>query len=59
MLVLLVISELDLDLEGSKLDGVLQSHGMRPFQDCLLCLFIQQVELDWIPDAKYNEYVIY
>ena len=59
VLVLLVISELDLNLESSKLDGVLQPDRMRPFQNCLLCLFIQQVELDWIPDIiNNNKFVI-
>ena len=52
VLVLLVISELDLDLEGSKLDGILQPNRMSTFQDCFLCLLIQQVELDRIPDTK-------
>ena len=53
VLVLLVVSKLDLDLESRKLDGVLQPHRMRPFQNCLLCLLIQQVELDRIPDTKF------
>ena len=58
VLVLLVISELDLDLESSKLDGILQPDRMRPFQNCLLCLFIQQVELDRIPEIINNKFVI-
>ena len=40
VLVLLVISKLDLNLESCKLDCVLQTHRMCPFQDCFLGLFI-------------------
>lgn len=47
--VLLVISELNLDLEGTKLNCSLKGHGMGSIQDSLLGLLVQEVELDRVP----------
>ena len=49
MLVLLVVPELNLDLQRPELDGGLQGDRVRPVQDRLLGLLIQQVELHRVP----------
>ena len=53
VLVLLVVSELDLDLERGELDGILEPDGVGPLQDRLLRLLVQKVELDRVP-GKYK-----
>ena len=40
VLVLLVVSELDLDLERRKLDGILQPHGVGALEDGFLRLLV-------------------
>ena len=53
VLVLLVVAELYLDLEGAELYGVLEAHRVGPLQDGLLRLLVQQVELHRVP-AQQN-----
>ena len=50
--VLLVISELNLDLEGTKLNCSLKGHRMGSIQDSLLGLLVQEVELDRVPGFR-------
>ena len=52
VLVLLVVSELYLDLEGSELNCSLQRHRMSPIQNCFLGLLVQKIELDWVAVMK-------
>ena len=49
MSLLLVITKLDLDLQGSELGRVVQPDGVGPVQDGLPGLLVQQVELDRVP----------
>ena len=53
MFVLLVVSELNLDLEGTKLYGGLQGNRVGPVQDGFLGLLVQQVELDRVPTRYF------
>ncbi len=46
---LLVISKLDLDLQGRKLGCIVHSDGMGSVKDCFSGLLVQQVELDRVP----------
>ena len=57
VLVLLVVPELDLDLQGPELDGGLQGHGVGPVQDRLLRLLVQQVELDRVPGQEFLKFL--
>ena len=50
MFLLLVVSELYLDLESPELYGRLQGDGVGPVQDGFLGLLVQQVKLDWVSE---------
>ena len=43
-----VVSELDLDLEGREVDGVVHPDGMGAVQDGLASLLVEEVQLDGV-----------
>ena len=50
MFILSVIAKLNLDLQGSELNCSLQGDRVGPIKNCLLGLFIKEIELDGIAE---------